>query len=461
MKTMNIFNKWFFVVMLMFFSLSFFEQSIGVQASAPMTHYVNVLQDDGDMTQEQIDAFYEQGYPLSLGSEISDNNFYSELLSIVNNLGYSGSTIYSQMFNSITTISIQNKNISSIKGMEHLWLNELKSLTISSNKLEKISADYFTHAGKITQVNFANNQLTECDLSPLKKLTDINISSNKLKSIDLSFVTSENVNIILANNHFSSIATIKIPTRATYITLNIISNNITDISDEYLNLSKLNLVVGVQGLKKIDKDIVFNTTTNIKFFKTKIANFATEIYKSNDLIDEKIMTIVDDEIEGNYLSINLDVGNYYTVYTIDGSEIYDMYNESTLYFLSNQFTIVPDTPMHVLEYKGQQYQTLNKVTGVVKVYLSSTDENMQIFYQVNGGEWIEGSEIVCDQGGNYSIRVKSVIGDFESEEKSIYIRTSLNLLIPDGLMLVLVLFLALALIAFVIPLVSKKFFNKG
>ena len=103
---------------------------------------------------------------------------------------------------------------------------------------------------------------------------------------------------------------------------------------------------------------------------------------------------------------------------------------------------------------------MGKVTGKVTVKLSSNDAGAKIFYQVNNGEWIEGNVIECGDGGNYSIKVKAVVDGVESIEQNIWVRTSLNLYIPDALMLALVLLLALVLFFVVLPIVSKKYFKK-
>ena len=93
--------------------------------------------------------------------------------------------------------------------------------------------------------------------------------------------------------------------------------------------------------------------------------------------------------------------------------------------------------------------------------LLSCEEGGEIYYKIGNGEWIQGNEIMCDRGGDYSITTKVVIDNISSEEKSILIKTSLNLIIPDILMLILILLFALTLFLVVVPLVSKKWFRKS
>ena len=81
-------------------------------------------------------------------------------------------------------------------------------------------------------------------------------------------------------------------------------------------------------------------------------------------------------------------------------------------------------------------------------------------YQVNGGEWVEGNIVECNHGGTYSIKAKVIIDGVESEVQNIWVRTSLNLYVPDALMLALILLLVLALFLVVLPIISRKYFKR-
>ena len=98
------------------------------------------------------------------------------------------------------------------------------------------------------------------------------------------------------------------------------------------------------------------------------------------------------------------------------------------------------------------------MTGEVKVLLSC-EEGAEIYYKVGGSDWTKGNEIMCDKGGNYSITAKVVKDGYESEETNVLIMTSLNTVVPDILMLILVLLFTLTLFIVVVPIVSKKWFK--
>lgn len=420
-------------------------------------------------TQEEIDAIYEDdGYIVNLGSEITDPNLYGELLKIIKNdskekygLAYSGDSVYSTMFKDITEINIQNKNISSLSGLEHLVLTNLEKLNLANNSITTISKNIFTYTThKLTYVNFANNKISNCDLTTLTRLSYVNLSSNQLTSIDLSNIVTSSLNINLANNYFTSINNIKIPTRVESIRLNIISNDIIDLTEDHFNLSKLTMNVGVQGIKgKVNIDKTITTSNQITFYKTNIEDCSIEIYKMEELNDVLVETIKDGDITENSITRKFGVGKYYYVYKINGEDVYNKLDYEKAYFTSEKFNVIPSDPTYVFEYKGQQYDTLNKVTGTVKVLLA-TEDDATIYYSINGGGWVKGNEVVCSDGGNYTIRIKSVVGDIESNQVTVLVKTSLNAIIPDALMLVLILMFAIVLFVVVVPLVGKKFFRK-
>lgn len=417
--------------------------------------------------QEEVNAIYEKGYIVSLGAEISDANLYSELLKIVKNhsreeygIAYSGDSLYSEMFEFVTEIDIQNKNITTLSGFEHLRLTNLTSLNLAGNSLSVVTDEIFTYTSKLISINFANNKLTSFDLTSLNKLRYVNLSSNQLSTIDLTNIVTTNVQINLANNYFTSISDIKIPTRVSSIQLNIIANDITDITDDYFNLSKLTMNVGVQGIKgERDQDFTMNTSSEIKFYKTNIENCVIKVYRIDELEDVLVDTIKDTDITGNYITKKYGIGNYYYVYTLNGEDAYNKLDHDRAYFTSEKFNVIPSDPKYMFEYKGEQYENIGKVTGSIKVLLSSEDD-ATIYYSVNGGGWVEGSEVVCRDGGNYTIRMKSVVNGVESNQVTVLVKTSLNSVIPDALMLVLVLAFAIVLFVVVVPLVGKKFFRK-
>lgn len=406
-----------------------------------------------------------EGFQIS-DSVIMDKYLYSALLNLYKSVdpNYSGSVIYSDMFKTFETINIDKKNITSLDGMEKLELDNLVSFSANLNSITSFKTSVLQNIDedKFTSLSLAGNSISDIDLTALDNLTYVDLSSNSLTSIDLSGIEGRvlgtNINLNLANNKIKSIKDIVLPSkRIGHIELNIINNNITDLTDTYFG-DFYTIHVGIQGFVTEEVSNV-DTANNLKIYPFNISGLAVEIYKTDGDVDELVATVSDADIVNNFLQLNLTVGEYEYIYTMNGESAYSRNDYTKLYFVSSEFGVLPQKANYIFTYKGKDYEELGKVTGKVTVKLSSP-ENAKIFYQVNGGEWVEGNVVECDKGGSYSIKVKTVINGVESEIESVWVRTSLNLYVSDWLMLVLVLLLTLVLFLVVLPIVSKKYFKK-
>jgi Leucine-rich repeat (LRR) protein len=379
---------------------------------------------------------------------------------------YTGSVIYSDMFKEFESINIDKKNISSLKGMEKLELDSLVSFSANSNEITSFDGSILTYIDdrKFTSLSLANNELSSLDVSYFENLTYLDVSSNKLSSLDLSTIEGKGeqttVVLNLANNKFDSISDIVFPNkRIGHIELNIINNNITDLTDTYFS-DFYTMHVGIQGFLDA-KNPKVDTKNNLMIYEMNMEGLAVEIYKIDGEVDELVYTISDLDITDNFKRLDLPVGEYEYVYTLNGERAFSRYDYNRTYFDSWEFDVIPQKASYMFTYKGKQYEELGKVTGKVTVTLSTSEEGAKIFYQVNGGEWVEGTVVECDKGGSYSIKVKTVINGVESDLQNVWVRTSLNLYVPDALMLVLVVLLSLVIFLVVIPIISKKYFKKG
>lgn len=413
-----------------------------------------------------------EGYQIS--STAMSTQLYSALLDVYKaEKGVSYSTIYTDMFADFTQIDISNKGIDSLTGMEKLELTELVTFKADLNPLSSFDEDCLSQTD---YKKFANLSLAGCEnisdvkLTKLVGLKDINLSGNKLSSIDLSAMTYESqsdITLNLAGNNISSMSSIVLPSRRVgHVSLNIINNRITEIPSEYFT-DKYTIFAGIQGFSTLDDKYVTDTKSNVTIYRMGNSDLKLEIYKIDGDSDELKYSIVDSDIADEEYSkkLSLPVGEYEYRYKIlvDG-EYEDAYkigvkDVNRKYLTSGKFNIIPQKPTYIFVYKDKEYKTLNKVTGAVTVKVSA-EENATLMYQVNNGEWQTGDTIECSNGGTYSIKVKSVVGGVESEVSTILVRTSLNLYIPDGVMLVFVLLIALVLFLVVIPIISKKYFKK-
>ena len=108
-----------------------------------------------------------------------DANFRAALSQI---LGVSeNGTITQEKINSTTSLDVNNKKISNLKGIEHFTV--LTQLYCYKNQLTELNVSKNT---ALTQLNCNNNQLTALDVSNNTALTSLNCSNNQLTALDVS-----------------------------------------------------------------------------------------------------------------------------------------------------------------------------------------------------------------------------------------------------------------------------------
>ena len=390
---------------------------------------------------------------------------YSDYFESVNGEAYTGTTIYSDMFAEFTELNLDKKNITSLEGMEKLELENLVTFSANSNSIAEFKGAFFenTEDWTFTNLYLADNELKTIDVTGLIGLKNIDLSSNKLVGVDFTPIegkTSGSVlTVNLANNAIVSLDDIKLPTRRiSHYNLNVINNNIADIPAKYFT-DEYTMNIGIQGLNSTTIKST-DTATNLVIYKTNVENLKVVIYKVDGEVDELVGEFDDSDIVGNYLRLNLKVGKYKFIYQINDEDAFTKEHTGKYYLKHCEFNVVPQNLICKFIHKNKEYSELGKVTGKVTVKLSSNDTGAKIFYKVNNGEWVEGDTVYCEDGGNYSITIKSVVDGVESPEQNVWVRTSLNLYIPDALMLVLVVLLFLVLFLVVLPIVSKKYFKK-
>ena len=390
---------------------------------------------------------------------------YSDYFESINGVAYSGTTIYSDMFIGFTELNLDKKNITSLEGMEKLELENLVTFSANSNAIAEFKGEFLetTEDWTFTNLYLADNKIKTVDFDGLIGLKNINLSSNKLTAVDFTVIEGQTsgstLTINLANNSISDFNNIKLPTRRiSHYNINIINNNIVNIPDKCFT-DEYTMNIGIQGFNS-DSVQLTDTATNLVIYKTNVEGLKVVVYKVDGEVDEFIGEFSDADITGNSLRLNLKVGKYKFIYKLNDADAYSKDYAGKYYLKHCELNVVPQNLVCKFIHKNKEYSELGKVTGKVTVKLSSNDAGAKIFYKVNNGEWIEGDTVLCENGGNYSIIVKAVVDGVESPEQNVWVRTSLNLYIPDALMLVLVALLALVLFLVVLPIVSRKYFKK-
>ncbi|MBQ7351521.1 MAG: hypothetical protein IJW59_01450 [Clostridia bacterium] len=426
----------------------------------------------GDETEQPSDLFEGR---IVATTEIADTVLYKTLLNIYQkkykgtDREYTGTSIYTDMFKNETELILDSSvvkegAIKSIAGLELLEFDSLETFSINGQQIGTFYPISLrnTKSGTFKTLRLSNTGLTSIDLTGLTTIYNIDLSQNSLKTVDFSNVEGVNgggtiLNYNLAGNQFKSMDDIVLPSkRIAHINLNLLANNIIDIDESYFS-EYYTLQIGVQGFISDDKVVSVDTKRNFVYYKSGIEGLTIDIVRIDGDFDQPVTSISDaDVVEGNSKTLSLPVGEYRYDYLINGTNAYDFIGYEHLE--SCEFFVIPQRASYIFEFKGKEYTELGKVTGIVTVKLSSS-EGAKIFYQVNNGEWTEGDVVVCDKGGNYNINVKTVIDGYESEYQSIWVRTSLNLYVPDVFMLVIVLLITLTLFLVVLPIVSKKYFK--
>lgn len=409
------------------------------------------------------------GYELDNTSDITDKNLYSALLQIAKQYIkdtyygyiYSDSTLWTTMLKNVENVTIENMDIEDLSGIEKIRFDNLKSLTITGNKFATVPSTFFDRMGNLEQLNLSNNNISSIEFPSHMALNKINLSSNKLSKVNFSQLKNLNLDINVANNRFTSITDIGFSTRLNHLNLNIINNNITDITDEYLDNSKINLSVGLQGLVPVKDNTTITTSEKLRFYKFNNPDIYIKFYKVGIISDTYTgVSCMDSSItDGDYIEFGFEVGEYYAEYYDNIGQIYESGDSEKGIYKTYHFNVIPGDVVFKYEFKGKTYDTFDKkVTGKVKVYLSCEDGG-EIYYKLGNSEWTKGTEINCDKGGDYSIVAKVVKDGVESNEKTVLVRTSLNVIIPDIVMLILILLFTLTLFLLVVPYVSKKWFR--
>lgn len=439
--------------------------SVNYGESEPYVHtdYVTILSDSA------INAKYEVGSVIELSS-FGDTKLYSALLSVVKTYAegkgdrFDGSTLYSEMLNypDLTKLSISGKEISDISGLKKLRLDYIETISITNCAITSVGADCFENCLALEAVNFANNSISSFALPVVRNLKSVDVSSNNLTTFDISNCFGDDLDVNLAGNNISRMTDIVFGNGFEgVIKLNLIGNNIYEISDQYFDITKFDMRVGAQGIKNWEDISSTTSTKGIRFYKTGMSGLKLNVYDMSVRVPELKKSVSDSDIEENknYIDIILPIGSYEYRYELDGEEIYNKYDASKKYYKSQSFNVLPSNVTYKLEHKGKMYDSLGKVTGTVKVHLEKADENGEIWYSINEKDWVKGDTIECSDGGTFSIKVKVVVGEYESAETVVMVKTSLNNIMPDFVMFFVVLFFALILFVVIVPLVSKRFFR--
>lgn len=386
--------------------------------------------------------------------------------------------IYVEMFSEMTELDLSNANglIKKLTGLNVLNLENIKVLNLGHNQISEISQEDIKNLRSLEELYLYDNNLTELTLpTSLINLKKLNLNNNYISSIDISFMNVGEV--YLSFNKFTSIKNISLP-RIIYNTdlyVELFNNNILDADNNYLagieTGGKIKFELGLQGyglnykINDANDDKVtpvFSKSSKLKFYNTtKYENLKvviTELYAENpNVVEIKNAT-------NSITEYSLGIGEYKLEF-LDSVSEQTMYDESDPYLCAfkqhDGFKVVPTAPIVKFVVKGKEVDERDKFTGVGTLKATNVDEEGELYYSFNNTDWFKGGEVKLDNGGQYSVSFKVVVGtlgevgSFESEVVTKHVSQSINPYVPDILMLVIIIAIILLFCFVAVPLIAK------
>ncbi len=241
---------------------------------------------------------------------IPDDNFRDRIRARVEigNGDVSGNTIRQDALERLTYLSMNNRSISNIIGVEYMI--ELNYFSIHSNSLTNID---LSNNPKLNNFNVNNNTLTHVNINGANALSNLNVSFNSLTTIDVSnnlqltrFSAGDNLltEIDLSSNNSlnnlelstNSLTGLNIGNNASLTYLSVDSNSLTVI--DLNNNTKLKFLnASSNSLTNLD----LSSNTSLTYLKTTVNSLTAMDVSSN-------RSLKDISLELNSLTI-IDVSN--------------------------------------------------------------------------------------------------------------------------------------------------------
>ncbi len=435
------------------------------------------------------------GTTIVQGTDILDGELYDKLQSEATK--FLRGTLREFTFWDIESLDLSGSpmtgnKIKDLSGLNKLDFRSLKVLKLNYNDLGSITADPFKFMPKLTTLELVNCNINSIDLTKLTSLRKLVINGNNLTSIKLNnmvvngseyladkqFIsinssskvitwndTVETVSYVdLSNNNITSLKNIKFPedVTSTKCTIDMYNNGLSDYDN---SLVYIDLNLGLQGLAKSnlnidtvddrDRTYIFKSTP---FFYQLVGDANLEFKFVRTYTEQgvnKIQNIVisDDTMQTSQ-TFMLDLGHY-TMDVYYNGDVIDYDTSEWACYQQLTFDVLPSTPTHYYVVKGVRYPELVHLTQITTINLEA-DSGAEIYYRFSSSnEWVKGNSLTIKQGGNRTVYVKSVIGDYESKEKMITINAAASLRVPSLLIVVLLIFALLVIVFVGVPLLRR------
>lgn len=418
-------------------------------------------------------VFADTGKSQVTDTMVGDTYLYKKLQKLA---GSSGVILYDSTFANFKKLDLHGttaSQITDISGLKLFTLEKVETLDISGNSITTIPNEVLTWLSGLQTLIVSQNQLTELDLTGCFNLRVVDASGNNLTSFNGYDMLSNGCDIDLSKNKFSSMSEITLPEYVAGATgsVKLYNNNIED----YEVVDGYNVELGLQGLS-FNETAVIERSQKVRYYKTaspfRVKTVITKVESEEEIV------VIKDWLQAQDLEITLNVGKYRTDYyfvDIDDTEYeistkrhpkvttkdeyYNKVKDFMNYFngQSAEFTVVPTTPQFKYLIKGLYYDE-NQITQLkskAQIVLTA-DEDGECYYRFGeNGDWQKGNVINITKGGSYFVEVKSVVGDYESEIRTILINGSASLTLPSIVLILLIVISGLLMFGIVYPLLKK------
>lgn len=445
---------------------------VGINVSNRPVRNVMAIENNVIWEQEAVSSavLADEGLAVSeatVGSEL----YHALCLNLIDEGGVSPSVLYT---NSFYNAGLTHLNLSIAKlfpgtspeyknglnGLKLFNLTHIQSIDLSGSKLTTFNAsdivpDTVTW-NNLTSIDLSNNQLESVSFgNKMNNLNNINLANNRITQVDaraISAVSSGNeIDINLANNRVSDINKVELPyfwKETPTITVNVTGNA---LKEKPATTEKRIYQYGLQNLSLLE----LTSVDNIEYEQIEgVKAYVYQVEKQEGLED----VLTEYKVLDESTTLTLPVDNYRVRYFDKTTNSFISEEEDSTGFVGYEFLVKPTIPSYKVIVGGKEYDNYSKtINGRPKLKLFGGQGTL--YYSVSGGEWKEASEgeviSLKQYAGKYSVRIKNVENEIDSQYVTVSLSTSLNAYIPDLLLLVLIIAIILV-IAFVgLPLLKK------
>ncbi len=389
----------------------------------------------GDSTSPPI-----QGEKSVITNHYADNiNFSKSLYAVLsriytesgNTLGQGGS-FPTDAFNDLTTLdltigqgALENypaaNKITSLIGMEHLSLNNLRTLKIDGHNITEIYSDDLSALNKLETLYITNSNVTAITFPvTMNNLNYLDLSNNKLTEVDISFLANKGTDLDgrpycnLSNNKIEKVSSITLPTNYSLRALDVSFNNLVGVKATDFNASTVSILLQgyspteglTYGQKIYMQDGFIRHETGGVVQNDNISNLKAKIFFNEDSAYATIKPEAIAETTDGYVTVPC--GKLLLKFYQDDVEI-----TGISVFEPRKVSVNPPTPI-VKGYTGDQelLSLTSRDNITLKAELNLTGTSIDEFIKTNAvvkmkvgtnGDYVAGASLDFTKGGDYSV----------------------------------------------------------